>query len=282
MKIAQLSLAVELIKNNYLKNINSIMDMGTKTLRVKYDSIKYLFEQANYNFDKNKFSFLKKFPKGNRESTKLFWNSIGIKNYNCIDINKVKGSIYADLNIPFEDKEHFSKYDLVCDFGNNEHVFNVGEAYRTMYNLCKKNGYIWVTQSVYGGNGFFNFDLSFFENFALANNLSIVYSAYLVNLDNYEQFLIPANKVLFEALDLNKINNIDITYIFRKTDNKKFNYGYQFNLKSKDHFKTLFYSNFYPSEKVYIQSKSISKIKKLAKKGDKVSINWCRDLNIKF
>ena len=24
-------------------------------------------------------------------------------------------------------KEHFSKYDLVTDIGNNEHIFNVGE-----------------------------------------------------------------------------------------------------------------------------------------------------------
>ena len=78
MKIAQLSLALELYKNNTLKNIDSIIDMGTKTLRVKYDDLEYLFNQANIKFDMKKFNFLKNFPKGDRKSTKLIlgcnWN----------------------------------------------------------------------------------------------------------------------------------------------------------------------------------------------------------------
>ena len=137
-----------------------------------------------------------------------------------------------------------------------------------MYNLCSKNGYLWINQSVYGGNGFFNFDISFFEHFAASNNLSIIYSAYIVNLNNYEQFLIPANKLLFKSLNLNTINNIDVTYIFKKTSNKNFNYGYQYNIDSKDHFKIMFYNNFYPPEKIYIKNKSLIEIKKNAKKGD--------------
>ena len=282
MKIAQLTLALEFIEKKYFKNIKSVMDMGTKSLRVKYEDLEFLFRQSNIKFDKKKYSFLKKFPKGPRKSTKLFWNNIGITDYNCLDINKQKGSIYADLNYPFTDKKHFSKYNLVCDFGNNEHVFNVGEAYKTMYNLCSTDGYIWITQSVYGGNGFFNFDLSFFENYAAANNLSILHSAYLINLKDYEQFMVPANKSLLDVINLNKVSNIDITYVFRKTSNQKFNFGYQYNMKIKDHYNILFFNNNYPPEKLYLQTKSLNKIKNLAKNGDKNSINWCRDLNIKF
>lgn len=282
MKIAQLSLAVELFKNKTFKNVKSVIDMGTKSLRVKYLDLENLFNQSGIEFDKKKFSFLKKFPKGDRKSTKLFWSSLGIDKYNCMDINKEKGSIFADLNFPFTDNKMFSKFDMVCDFGNNEHVFNVGEAYKTMYNLCSKNGFIWINQSVYGGNGFFNFDLSFFENFAAANKLSIIHSSYLVNLKNYEQFMLPANKSLLEVINLNKVNNIDIMYLFRKTTNDKFNIAYQYNLNTKDHYKILFYNNYHPPEKIYIQSKTIVEIKKLAKKGDIESINWCRDLNIKF
>ena len=37
MKIAQLSIALELLKNNSLENINHVIDMGTKSLRVKYN-----------------------------------------------------------------------------------------------------------------------------------------------------------------------------------------------------------------------------------------------------
>ncbi len=282
MKIAQLSIALELLKNNSLKEVKNVIDMGTKTLRVKYDDLEYLFKQTDIDFDEKKFSFLKKFPKGNRRTTKLFWESIGVKKYNCIDINKAKDSIYADLNLPFVDNKHISNYDLVCDFGNNEHIFNVGEAYRTMYNLCKKNGYIWISQSVYGGNGFFNFDSSFFEHFAASNNLSIIYSAYLVNLPDYKQFPIPLNKDLFETLNLNKISNIDITYLFRKKTNNEFKIGYQYNVDTNDYYSLHFLNNYYPPEKIYIKDKSLKQRIKLARNGDKESIQWCRDLNIKY
>ena len=47
MKIAQLSIALELLKNNSLENINHVIDMGTKSLRVKYNDLEYLFKQAN-------------------------------------------------------------------------------------------------------------------------------------------------------------------------------------------------------------------------------------------
>ena len=151
-----------------------------------------------------------------------------------------------------------------------------------MYKLCKKNGYIWITQSVYGGNGFYNFDKSFFEHFAASNNLAIVYSAFLVNLPDYKQFLIPANKDLLDTLNLNKINNLDITYIFKKKTNNNFNYGYQYNVDTKDHYNIMYFNTYYPPEKIYIKNKSLLNLKKLARKGDKESIQWCRDLNIKY
>ena len=90
MKIGLLSLAVELKKNGVFKDVNNIMDMGTKTLRVHYDDLKYLFDQSGIKFNTKKYSFLKKFPKGKRVSNKLFWEDIGIKKYNCLDINEEK------------------------------------------------------------------------------------------------------------------------------------------------------------------------------------------------
>ena len=57
MKIGQLSIALELLKNNSLENVNNVIDMGTKSLRVKYSDLEYLFKQTNINFDKKKFFF---------------------------------------------------------------------------------------------------------------------------------------------------------------------------------------------------------------------------------
>ena len=66
------------------------------------------------------------------------------------------------------------KYDLVTDFGNNEHPFNFIEAFITMHKLCKEKGYLMISQNIFKGNGFVNFDISFFENFAAVNNYSIL------------------------------------------------------------------------------------------------------------
>ena len=126
------------------------------------------------------------------------------------------------MNKPFTDKKYLNKFDLVTDFGNNEHVFNIGEAYKTMYELCKKEGFIWIFQSVYSGNGFLTL-IEFFEGYAAANNLSIVHSCYLVHINEYEQFIIPCNKELFNVLDLTKIKDVSISYIFRKIRIKNLN-----------------------------------------------------------
>jgi len=260
MKIGLLTLAVELFNNKTFSHVNNIMDMGNKSIRASYDDLIYLFEQGNINFNKKKFSFLKKFPKGDRKSIKVFWEALGVNNYHCIDLNGKDNSIKFDLNNPYNDKKHLNKYDLVTDIGNNEHVFNVGEAYKTMYNLCNVNGYMWIFQSVYNGNGFFNYDISFFEGFALANELGIVYSAYIVNTSDYDQYLIPADKELFNVINLNKVTSIDITYIFKKNFNKKFRYYNQYQYGKKiTKYNISFLHNKFPPERYYIPTDIIKK-----------------------
>ena len=280
MKICYITLALELKKRGIFKNIHEVYDLGTKELRISFSDLKKKFEEYDIKFNARKFKELKKFPKGNRISTKFFWENIGFKNYYCSDINNEKKTKFLDLNF----KSTFKKqYQLVNDFGNNEHVFNVTQSYENMYNLCKKNGYMWTVQSFYNGNGFFNFDPSYFEGMAAANNLSIIHSALVVNQEPYKQYFIPCDKDLLKSIDLNSIINIDMTFIFKKKTNDKFKFFYQYNFNNKyKPFKMTFDHFEHYSEKLYIPSKSTKELKLLAKKGDKVSINWLRANKIKF
>ena len=132
MKIGLVNIALELFKNKKFKAIDSMLDMGSKEMRVSYDQLKYAFEQVGIKFNKKRFEKLKIFPKGKRISTKNFCEDLGVKNYKCSDINKTYDSVYIDLNKPLTNKKLLKKFDLVTDYGNNEHVFNVGEAYKTM------------------------------------------------------------------------------------------------------------------------------------------------------
>ena len=64
------------------------------------------------------------------------------------DTNDKSEHLIHDLNNPFDKKEFFEKYDLVTDIGNNEHPFNIAEAYRDhALKLCKKNGHMIIHQA---------------------------------------------------------------------------------------------------------------------------------------
>jgi hypothetical protein len=283
MKIGLINLALTLYKNGIFSDVKSILDMGSKELRISYNDLKYSLDQANIKITNKNFDILKKFPKGKRISTKHFWSLLKINDLKCIDINKSHNSIYLDLNYPLDDKKLMSKFDLVNDFGNNEHVFNVGEAYKTMYGLCKRGGLIWINQSVFGGNGFFHYDQSFFEGFAAANSLSILHMSYVVNVGPYKQFVIPCDKDLLSKFDLNKLESLDISCIFRKNTNKKFSYYYQYNANNnRKPFIPIFINSKYPPEKLYIPTKSKKELINDAKKGDEVAVEWLRTMGFKI
>lgn len=283
MKIGLINLALDLYQRGIFKNLDSILDMGTKELRVSYRDLENSLNQVNISLKHKKFNILKKFPKGKRISTQNFWKLLRAKKYTCIDINKSNKSIFLDLNYPLKNKNLNSKFDLVIDFGNNEHVFNVGEAYRSMYKMCKKDGLLWINQSVFGGNGFFNFDQSFFEGFAAANSLSIVHMCYVIPIDTYKQFTIPCDKDLLSILNLNKLDNVDISCIFKKKTNKEFKFNYQFNLNNNQKpFLQTYIGNNYPPEKIYIPMRSKKTLINAARKGDKEAILWLRSVGIKF
>ena len=167
------------------------------------------------------------------------WKIFGIKNADRLDIIRLErfhkdpiDKFYkVDLNYPISEQVNIGKYDLVTDFGNNEHPFNIAESYKSMHKLCKKDGYIIIQQAIYGGNGFYNFDISFFENIAAVNNYTCVYSS-LVFL-NKENFInTPIDQSYIKMMDFKNLSNIEVIYIFKKNQEDEFCYPYQGSGKS--------------------------------------------------
>ena len=137
----------------------------------------------------------------------------------------------VDLNYPLENQIKFTPYDFVTDFGNNEHPFNVVESYKSMHKLCKENGFMLIHQGIFGGNGFYNFDISFFENLAAVNNYTCLYSSLAFSKkDNF--FCTPVDRLYFKMVDIKNIDVIEIIYIFQKKTKKDFVYPYQGSGKS--------------------------------------------------
>ena len=239
---------LELKNRGYFDNKKSVIDMGDQDVNVKFDDLIELLKQSNVNFDESEFDLAKKFPLRPRISSSQLWKTIGFDTANRIDIieiereKKIGHVIKHDLNFPFNDKNHLKKYDLVTDFGNNEHPFNVFETYRTMHNLCALEGNLLIFNSIFGGNGFYNFDLSYFENIAAVNNYSIIFSK-LFFIKDKKYITTPVDKELIKLINLNNIENIYVFYLMRKKSDNEFKMPYQG-----------FGSSFPPKEKYNLQS----------------------------
>lgn len=233
-----LDLIFELNKKNFFKDVKSVLDMGDQDLNINYDKFQTILENNNLEIEDKFLKIAKKFPQRPRLSSSIIWRYlIGINNTYRLDLREIErhkednfsNFIQHDLNYPFDftkNKAHFNSFDLVTDFGNNEHPFNISETYKTMHNFSATGGILWVEQSIFGGNGFYNFDKSYFLNLAAVNNYSILFSCFYF-VENKNQYSTPFDYEYLKKQDLNKLDSVNLIIIMRKNNNEKFNYPYQ-------------------------------------------------------
>ena len=170
------------IDSKKLVKLKSVLDFGDQDLNISYSEMTNYFKENNIDFLEKKFNALKEFPKRPRVPSSTLWKTLGFKEFDRIDLkklvrkseNKDDGQVFEiDLNNELASKRLEKKYDLITDFGNNEHIFNVAQAFKSSHQLCANNGLIWIIQNLYGTNGLYNFDLSYFELIAASNNYLI-------------------------------------------------------------------------------------------------------------
>ena len=229
-------LMLELNQRGLLKDVQSVVDIGSQELHLTLEEFEELVEVAGIqNYQGERFANLKYWPaQSPRCPARLLYELLGASQYNCLDLNGELGSIPHDMNLSFDNELYYAKYDLVSDYGCNEHIFNVAEAYRTMHRLCKPNGILVNMQGVWRGNGYYRFDESFFEGIAAANNYRILYSSYVVlpkpsvaGSVKSPQFHIPISELLLHTIDWGKTNFLAICYVFQKRASEDFRFAYQ-------------------------------------------------------
>ena len=115
--IASVKLNLELFQRGLFKSVESAIDIGAQELHLKLKDFEELVEAAGItNYQKENFQNLENWPKRPRCQTKPFYEMLGVKKYSCVDLGEMYGAVPHDLNLPFEDKTHWGKYDLVTDF----------------------------------------------------------------------------------------------------------------------------------------------------------------------
>lgn len=217
-----IKIMLELWQRGQLKGLESVMEMGSQELHLTRAQFEQLIAAAAVpGYRREDFPGLDNWPAHPRASARHFYKLLGLEDYHCVDLNKEHGAVALDLNKPLEDRSLWGKFGVVTDHGTNEHIFNVSEAYRTMHRLCRKGGLIFIAQAVYGGNGYYHFDLSFFEGLAAANGYRILYGAYNIPAGG-TQFNLPLSRELLSVLDWSKINLVGISYVFEKMTDEDF------------------------------------------------------------
>lgn len=114
-----------------------------------------------------------------RRSAVELYREIGCGSYQALDSNGQDGALVVDLNkgLDFQGQRKLliGQFDLVTDFGTSEHIFEIGQAWRTMHALCKPGGIIAFLKPYQGHREhcFYNVHENFFRDLAEANGYTI-------------------------------------------------------------------------------------------------------------
>jgi SAM-dependent methyltransferase len=109
-----------------------------------------------------------------------FYKLFGARSYDALDLFDPRAGIVHDLNNPLNTTATF---DVICDFGTIEHVFNIGQAFASLHRLLAPGGLLLCAPPSYGfiNHGFYNINPVVFTQRAAANAYEVVDCHYVDN-----------------------------------------------------------------------------------------------------
>ncbi len=237
--LAGIQALLGLWKDSHFKDMGRVLEIGSQQLHLTYDDFESALNAYGVDaFNPDDFKDWDWENRGKCYYANKFYSMLGLKEYMCFDINAENNAIAHDLNLPFEDKEHWGKYDLVTDFGCAEHIFNVSEVFRTMHNACSLGGIFLHYQQMYNTNGYYMFEPAFYEDLAAANGYEILFSSFIVSAHSSmkdsgkHSWLLPMSSELLDTLDWTKVKTISLFYAMKKIEDAEFKTPYQETLMS--------------------------------------------------
>src|SRR5262245_57815982 len=144
-----------------------------------------------------------------RDAQKPFYALFGLGPYASIDVDDDRATYQLDLNLPAKE---LAEYDVVTNFGTTEHVFNIGEAFKSIHNLTRPGGVSLHCVPCFGfvNHGFYTINPNVLVEMALANQYEIVDFSYFdnafvrnvqLNRTGVEQFDLSALPVRLEDME---------------------------------------------------------------------------------
>ncbi len=207
-----------------IKSVNKVCEIGRQNLTINKnidDEIKFLFHQFNRIPSQKILGIAPEDNWGVR--AKIFYEELGL-DYFSLDIDNEeknedsKTNLAIDINYEKLPKDHYSKYDLVTNFGTSEHIFNQLNFFEIMHQLTAVNG-IMISEvpCMFGiDHGMYKYEPKFFTDIARSNAYNVL-DFYLVpdppNIDIYKWD---------ENVSITQCKNMCIIAILQKTNDKEF------------------------------------------------------------
>jgi hypothetical protein len=123
-----------------------------------------------------------------RTAQRDFYALFGLQEYASLDAQDERADYKLDLNAPVSGLPEF---DVVTNFGTTEHVFNIGEALRTVHELTRPSGVSLhaIPSFAFINHGFYNVHPNAMVEMARANGYDLLDFSYVDNAFHRNQLL---------------------------------------------------------------------------------------------
>lgn len=194
----------KLFKEGFFNNINSVIELGSQEIHIEGIFLKGDLKKG--------------------ESSKNFYDLLGIKKYECIDVDSRFEARMFDLNKDIEKTYNYKKkFDLVTNHGTTEHIFNQYMCFKNIHNLTKVGGYMWhgVPFIGYFDDSLYLYTPDFFINLAEDNNYKI--EGMWIGITK-EEFIIPYSR---KEIEKYREEDVAIFCLLKKTVDSLFKTPFQ-------------------------------------------------------
>ncbi|MBA57739.1 MAG: hypothetical protein CMQ40_01060 [Gammaproteobacteria bacterium] len=219
MGITPLSAAwlAKLHQAGLFKNLTSVIDFGGPQ-SMDYSVNEWSRYAEGYIQDPEKRdSFIKHVTavKSGKQSMQVscLYETYGLGEYSAIDFMDPMANFKHDFNFEYRPGQLF---DVVTNFGTSEHIFNTGEAFRTIHRLTKPGGLMIHVTPTYGSyyHGFFNTHSILFESMAHFNNYVIEDLSYVYDIFSENEKFIKQWKIKLESIKGTPLKNQNLKFFW--------------------------------------------------------------------
>lgn len=139
-----------------------------------------------------------------------------------IDLHGTDAALQIDLNEPIWLEG--GQFDIIVNHGTAEHIFNIGQVFRTMHDWCKVGG-LMLHEAPFTGwvdHGFYNLQPTLFYDVAAANGYEIE-SCAVAHLQTRLIWRIASQANLVELVKAGGVLNNSVLFVaMRKTNSEAF------------------------------------------------------------